>query len=390
MQKLSEEDVTLNRQQDEALNFMEKNGSLSDADIERMMSDEETRAVISELLDCKQAMRKQYRYHEPNVEDEWRKFAVTNCDIEADEPRRKKHSYTTLFFGTMIGVAATLLCIFIFTWVKDMNENSLPSGVLVYEAKDMPQVITLQQGDEEAMEIFADEESNGKSTGRQTLDYTAKPIGKTILQLLSIPSGKDLMVRLADSTKVIVNAGSKLEYPSVFDGKERNVALEGEAYFEVEKDEKRPFTVRTEHSLIKVYGTKFNVKDYSGKMTRVTLIEGSVSVTNLKSGQTVKLKPGDDVTALPDGTMTCAKVDTDSYVYWSEGYFYFDNQPLSEIMESLGRWYNVNIVFANKSVMNYRFHYLCDRSEDIDHAIRLLDGMNKVKIKRQGANVIVE
>ncbi|MDD5894988.1 MAG: DUF4974 domain-containing protein [Prevotellaceae bacterium] len=388
---MSEEDITLNRQQDDALNFMERDGSLTDADMERMMSDGETRAVISELLDFKQAMRKQYRHHEPNVEDEWRKFAAGNCDIEADEPRRKKHSYTTLLFGTMIGVAATLLCIFIFTWVKDMEKDRLPVGYVVYEAKDMPQVITLQQGDEEAINITDNEEAEGTASHhRQALDYTAKPTGKNILQLLSIPSGKDFMVRLADSTKVIVNAGSKLEYPSVFDGNERNVALEGEAYFEVEKDGKRPFTVRTEHSLIKVYGTKFNVKDYSGKMTRVTLIEGSVSVTNLKSGQRMQLEPGDDVTALPDGTLMRAKVDTDSYVYWSEGYFYFDNQPLSEIMESLGRWYNVNIVFANKSMMNYRFHYLCDRSEDIDHAIRLLDGMNKVKIRRQGANVIVE
>ena len=77
-------------------------------------------------------------------------------------------------------------------------------------------------------------------------------------------------------------------------------------------------------------------------------------------------------------------------MYWQEGFFYFDDQPLSEIMQSLGRWYNVSVVFANRKAMDYRFHFLCDRNGDIDHAITLLNRMKKLSVTRQGNTVVVK
>lgn len=168
------------------------------------------------------------------------------------------------------------------------------------------------------------------------------------------------------------------------------VKLDGEAYFAVAKDAAHPFIVQTDNMETRVLGTKFNVCGFQGKDTRITLIEGSVIATNRKTRQQVKMLPGEEVVVTAEGNTQKNSVDVDGYVYWQEGFFYFDNQPLVDIMQSLGRWYNVNVVFANKKAENYRFHYLCDRKGGIDHAITLLNRMRKLHIVRKGDTVIVK
>lgn len=205
-----------------------------------------------------------------------------------------------------------------------------------------------------------------------------------------MPAGKDIEVILADSTKVFLNADSRLEYPSTFEGTQRTVRLHGEAYFDVTKDSSRPFVVETAHTQTTVHGTKFNITSYDGQPTKITLIEGKVAVKNLKSGRMEQLVPGDNVSVAESGEMTKTTVDVDGYVYWQEGFFYFDDQPLSEIMQSLGRWYNVSVVFVNRKAMDYRFHFLCDRNGDIDHAITLLNRMKKLHVTRQGNTLVVK
>ena len=74
------------------------------------------------------------------------------------------------------------------------------------------------------------------------------------------------------------------------------------------------------------------------------------------------------------------KVDVSSYVHWKEGYFYYDNVPLLDIMKDLGRWYNVSVVFCNAEAMDCRLHYVADRRQDLQHAITLLNLMQKFKV----------
>ena len=76
-------------------------------------------------------------------------------------------------------------------------------------------------------------------------------------------------------------------------------------------------------------------------------------------------------------TFILAEVDLDSYVYWKDGYFYFDNVTLKDIMQNLGRWYNVNIEFRNKEAMTYKMHFISDRTKDLEHTISLLNRMKK-------------
>ncbi len=392
---------------DDALRFLEEDEALSASDIDYMMADAEARTVVSDLLDCKQAVRMaSSRPLCPHVDDEWKQFAATHTlrathSVESESFVKNKYPRRAVWMGAAIGVAASLLLLLVFSWFHHSDENQYVGGNLVFEAQDCPQEITLQSGDGDAIAI--DEHFNDQSkcvslvsaNEKMALSYQdssrkgqlAKP---SVIQLLTTPIGKDFKVVLSDGTQVWLNADSRLEYPSRFDGKQRVVKLDGEAYFAVAKDAAHPFIVQTDKMETRVLGTKFNVRGFQGKDTHITLIEGSVVATNRKTHQQVKMLPGEEVVVTADGKTQKNSVDIEGYVYWQEGFFYFDNQPLIDIMQSLGRWYNVNIVFANKQAENYRFHYLCDRKGGIDHAITLLNRMRKLRIVRKGDTVIVK
>lgn len=403
----TEEKKDLEKKIDDALRFLEEDEALSTSDIENLMADAEARAVVSDLLDSKQAVRKaSSRPLCPDVDSEWKQFAASHTaepeyPVDSEHIVENKYPRRAVLMGAVIGVAASLLLVFAFSWLNRTEENPYLDGRLVFEAQDSPQEITLQSGDGDAVTIdehFSDKTNRVflvSANEKMVLNYrdssqTGKLAKPSVIQLLTTPIGKDFKVVLADGTQVWINADSRLEYPSRFEGNRRVVKLDGEAYFAVAKDAAHPFIVQTDNMETRVLGTKFNVCGFQGKDTRITLIEGSVIATNRKTRQQVKMLPGEEVVVTAEGKTQKNSVDVDGYVYWQEGFFYFDNQPLVDIMQSLGRWYNVNVVFANKKAENYRFHYLCDRKGGIDHAITLLNRMRKLHIVRKGDTVIVK
>ncbi len=113
------------------------------------------------------------------------------------------------------------------------------------------------------------------------------------IHTLKIPRGMNQQLTLTDGTKVWLNAESTLEYPETFEGKpNREVYLKGEAYFEVTKDTEHPFRVKTDALETLVLGTSFNVRAYSKEDTQVTLVEGSVKVSDKHQGE-LHLQPGE-------------------------------------------------------------------------------------------------
>ena len=184
---------------------------------------------------------------------------------------------------------------------------------------------------------------------------------------------------LPDGSKVWLNANSKLVYPTAFIEKERTVFLEGEAYFKVTKDAK-PFIVKTDYLQTKVLGTEFNVKSYTAEDSHVTLISGKVQVRSHENARFVDLEPGKDAMLLSDGLFEVKEVNSEAYTYWKDGYFYFDELPLADIMKSIGRWYNVNVTFRNKEAMAYRIHFMSNRQSGIEETIRLMNRLKKVTL----------
>ena len=200
------------------------------------------------------------------------------------------------------------------------------------------------------------------------------------LHTLSTPAGKDFKLILADGTTVWLNDRSRLQYPARFTGAERRVRLQGEAYFDVARQSGDvPFIVETDRMQVRVLGTEFNLSDHAGDRSHVTLVEGSVEVCGARGDRCVRIEPGEDARLNDDGSFAIRQVDTDVYVYWKEGYFFFDDAPLSDIMQQIGRWYNVDVVFDNTRAMSLRLHFFCERAAGIEAALAQLNILRKFK-----------
>ena len=198
---------------------------------------------------------------------------------------------------------------------------------------------------------------------------------------------KELM--LPDGTKVWLNKHTTLKYPREFSEKGRNVYMEGEAYFEVAKDTAHPFIVKTDLLETQVLGTSFNIRVYSPDNAHVTLLEGSIKVSDTHHTKELLIKPGQNATLQKGGTFSIHEGQAKEYSTWAEGQFYFDDTELIEIMRELGRWYNVNIIFTSKEAMHYRMHFQSDRGDSLPQVLNLLNSMQKVNAKFENDKVIV-
>ena len=160
---------------------------------------------------------------------------------------------------------------------------------------------------------------------------------------LIVPYGKKSSILLSDGTKIWVNSGSKLKFPSVFDEKKREIAINGEAYLEVASNENQPFYITTSQFIVKVLGTRFNVSAYNDKTNdfySVVLVEGKVSV--MLDSSEIKLNP-DQLFMLKQDIYSIKQVDVYDYISWKDGLFQFKSQELDFILNKLSRHYNVDI-----------------------------------------------
>lgn len=179
------------------------------------------------------------------------------------------------------------------------------------------------------------------NTGRQfTMQYNT----------VSTPRGGQYHVVLPDGSKVWLNAASSLKFPVFFGGKERNVELIGEAYFEVAHNEKQPFKVNVKGVEVVVLGTHFNINAYDDEGTiKTTLLQGSVRETVADKQQTVTITPGQQAEVGKDKVIKLINdVDLVQVVAWQSGLFEFNNSDLAAIMRQISRWYDVDVVYESK------------------------------------------
>lgn len=199
---------------------------------------------------------------------------------------------------------------------------------------------------------------------------------------LNISMGHSCKVILPDGSCAYLHPGSKMVYPKRFDSAERRVRLEGEAYFVVQKDKKHPFIVATANSETLVTGTEFNVNtgDLHNPSTRVTLVSGSVQLANRQSHQKVFLSPGEQGIILPDRPIGVCEADTMGLVAWRDGYFYFDDTTLENILHQICQYYGVPAVYSDSRLGRYRMHFTLRRDQDLKSAVAMINRMKKAKV----------
>ena len=192
-----------------------------------------------------------------------------------------------------------------------------------------------------------------------------------------VPPGKRSQIVLSDGTKVWINSGSRLVYLPVFKGEMREVFLEGEAYFEVAKDAKKPFYVRTDAYTIKVYGTKFDVQAYkSDNEYNTILMEGKVSLEINHGGVLSKehfLFPDHKASLSEDkeDILISEVANIGNYTAWKDGYLIFKNEAFSELIKRVSRYYNIKIdVNAQMQIK-----HVSGKLDLKDNPERVLDGL---------------
>lgn len=192
-----------------------------------------------------------------------------------------------------------------------------------------------------------------------------------------VPHGKRSQIVLSDGTKVWINSGSRLVYVPVFSGKTREVFLEGEAYFEVAKDPKKPFYVRTDAYTIKVYGTKFDVQAYKADNEYNTiLMEGKVSLEINHSGLLSKeqfLFPDHKASLSEDKEeiLISEVANIDNYTAWKDGYLIFKNEAFTELLKRVSHYYNINIEVNTQT----QIKHVSGKLDLKDNPERVLDGL---------------
>lgn len=194
---------------------------------------------------------------------------------------------------------------------------------------------------------------------------------RRVVQTVYVPVGNRTNILLPDGTNVWLSANTTLRYPIAFSSQNREVSLNGEAYFEVKKD-KKPFIVRTDKYNVKVLGTTFDVEAYAGKPTfKTVLYEGKVKLYDEAASEVVLLSPGQTARLVGDRLEVSATTEGNSY-RWKDGLIYIEDKSFEEIMELFEKFYDIRIVIQNKKVGDLGYHGKLRISDGVEHALRVL------------------
>ncbi len=278
------------------------------------------------------------------------------------------------------------------------------SLVYLYMDRRQPQIIInnseLPAHVQEPVLILGDRSQISLNHGESQLEYSAS--GKVILNkeqtikednvnappemnTLVIPYGSRTNVTLADGTRVWLNAGSRLIYPSKFVDNIREVFLVGEAYFEVHEEKTQPFVVRTIDLQVEVLGTQFNITAYPEDFAvQTVLAEGSVEIKSTGAGRREKgllLEPGylAYYNKKTQETRT-QKVNVDEYTLWTRGLFSFTNTDFNRITKKLERFYNIHFQFDDPFKGGIQISGKLDVTKERTEVFRYLERLTGLQI----------
>lgn len=356
-------------------------------ELDQLLDDQSLQDVYKELSD-RGYLKKQFM--------EYEKYSSQKAYREFKE--RRGHSGRIRIVRWVAVVAAVwVLALGVTLWMtfgKKENVAPLPVASKIIPAGEKKATLTLADGTEvHVEEITAQilqekgmniEYRNGEIVYHKSEEKTTE----VVYNKLEVPRGGECMIKLDDGTKVWVNAETKLKYPVAFVGDRREVVLEGEAFFDVAKNEK-PFIVKTSFGDVRVLGTAFGISAYASESeSYTTLVRGKVSVER-EGGEPVVILPGEQVVTSKDGKMIKQQVDVEEFVGWKDGIYVFKEKSLGEIMKTLERWYNISVDFQEKSLVDLPFTGNLKRYDDINVFFDALTRTGDMKYRVEGNQVIL-
>lgn len=320
-------------------------------------------------------------------------FAIISRKIQKMELRKK---ITSLYGRIASGVAAVVL-IFILSvfWINhnknlsQQNDNLASADILRDADNNESVTLTLRDG---SVVDLTEKEKTGVSIEdsifREKALIPENVQSQTELKYntIEVPKTKDFTLLLADGTVVKINSDSRIKFPDKFSETERHVILEeGEAFFDVARNDKVPFVVEVKDSRITVMGTSFNVNAYPEYNMKTTLVEGKVKIGVSTSSKEITLTPGQQA-ELRQGDFKVANVDVDPYIAWTRGLFMFNKLDLKSIMTQLNRWYNINVTFDDPAIEFYTFTGVINKQYSKEQIFRLIEKTTQISIEVRNDN----
>lgn len=209
-----------------------------------------------------------------------------------------------------------------------------------------------------------------------------------VFNKLIVPRGGEFVVTLDDGTRVWLNSGTEFRYPTNFVTGQREVYLKGEAYFDVKHDTIRPFVVMVNDCAVRVYGTQFNINTHKEGVIQTVLVSGSVAFR--KGNEEFKLQPGEKAEYRKnDGKVEVNQVDISSYIAWKDGTFVFENESLEDIMNTLSRWYDVDVFYTSPKAKRVYLTGEMKRYKDIQELLYFFERISDVKFTIKGKVITV-
>lgn len=303
--------------------------------------------------------------------------------IESDIalPTRKLKRRSILFHP--ITIAACITGILFFSLITYIQYGKSTQGQDIASLSIANEELEKYKKSEEVLLVLSDDNTHVAKDG-SVVDYStdeeikiddqsiAKQAEKIEYNQLIVPYGKRTSIILADGSKIWLNAGTHIIYPSKFEQDKREIYVKGEVFADIVKDEKAPFFIKTDDLSVEVLGTKFNVNAYEGSRNQsVVLVEGSVSVMT-KEKHKALLKPNQRFYHKGNEPQI-ENVDINNYVSWVDGYYSFKDEMLGVILDKLSNYYGVKIECGNKA-----YYLRCTGGLDLkDDFIRVLEGLKE-------------
>lgn len=302
--------------------------------------------------------------------------------LDKMEPSRKRFSPSALLKYAAMLLVLISSTLFFKNDLFPTEDPKVPAPV-IHNNRIQPgvnaAVLTLGDGREVALGKGADYSTEILNAKEDRIVYAPKQDKGSQMEYnyLSVPRGGQFSLLLSDSTKVWLNSESKLKYPVEFvAGQRREVyLLYGEAYFEVTSSTKNngdDFKVYHKDQEIQVLGTQFNIKAYGDEPeVLTTLVEGKVAVRN--GERSLEIAPGEQSRLnLDTGAIEVSKVDVFAEISWKSGVFSFKKKRLEEIMRTLARWYDMEVIFENKSLKDKRFKGVLRKNQSIEDILSVI------------------
>ena len=324
-------------------------------------------------------------------DDRWKRLRRETVAIRSRKIRsRVLRVAAAIIFPLMVGGMI---------WLMSDSKQGDSSTLLAHEeikVGSSKAVVTLSNGEKVA--LFGDTTvrvNDGLAVmvnQKDTLNFMRNNeavVANNSFTVIQIPRGGEYIVRLEDGTTVYLNSESELRMPVHFNSKERVVWLTGEAYFSVEHEKQRSFTVRTERADISVLGTEFGVRAYADEADLLTtLVQGAVEVKS--ESRVHRIVPGEQAKVDEPGKIEVKEVNVDDYIAWKLGRIVFVNARLEDIMRELQRWYDFKVSYSSPEQKELRFTMDILKYKEVSDIFDLMEKIKRITFVVEGNHVTLK